>query len=177
MAERQRPRFRGVDTYQDPQGRFTFRYPIDWHQFDLEGDREGVMFSPEANNPKTWFSVWISRLDEAVVAEDLEDLRQGVNEGLSELTECHVESKSEDVLGNLIKFDRIFTFQEDGAIRKRRLWILYVDKWLMVLTWQGSSPEEYKYWYPMANYAFMTFNIPEELWFATDRDLSGYTRQ
>ncbi len=176
MAERQPPRFRGVRVYQDPMGRFTCRYPSDWHQFDLDDNREGVMFSPEAHDPKTWYSVWVSRLDEAVVAEDLEDLRQGVNEGLSQLAECKVESESEDVLGNLIKFERIFTFREDDAIRKRKFWILYVDKWLMVLTWQGSSPEEYKYWYPMANYFFMTFNLPEVLWFATDRDLSGHTK-
>ena len=134
------------------------------------------MFSPEPDNPQTWFAAWVTQLDESVVAEDLEDLRPGVDEGLSQLPGSQVESASQDVFGNLIRFDRIFTFQENGATRKRRLWILYVDKWLIVLTWQGSSPEEYQYWISMANYIFGTFNIPDALWFATDRDLMATLR-
>jgi photosystem II reaction center protein PsbP len=173
MAPRRPARFTGISTYSDPKGRFTFRYPTDWHRFDLADDREGVMFAPEAEDPETRFSVWISSLDEHVVAEDLEDLRIGVNEGLSNLAECKVESESETILGNLIKFERIFTFRENAATRKRRLWILYVDKWLMVVTWQGASEEDYEHWLGMANYSFNTFNLPEALWFSTDRDLSG----
>jgi hypothetical protein len=51
-----------------------------------------------------------------------------------------------------------------------------VDKWQIALTYQGSSPEEYEYWFALANYSFATFTIPEALWFATDRDLIGYGR-
>jgi hypothetical protein len=176
MTQRQPPRFYGVATYADPLGRFSFRYPTTWHQFELDDQREGVMFSPEAENPQTWFSVWVSQLDANVVAEDLEDLKVGVEEGLSQLPECIVEQRSEEPLGNLIKFERIFTFREDGVTRKRRLWILYVDTWQMVVTYQGASEEEYDYWLSMGNYSFFHFTIPEALWFATDRDLSGYTR-
>jgi hypothetical protein len=139
-------------------------------------DREGVMFSPPVGDPYTSFSAWVSKLDESIVAEDLDDLRAGVNEGLTELPECQVEAGSESVLSNLIKFERVFTFREDGATRKRKVWLLYVDTWLIVLTWQGSSPDEYAYWLPMANYSFATFNLPEALWFATDRDLGAYKR-
>jgi len=143
----------------------------------LDNDREGVLHSPEAENPKTFFSVWISLLEEPAVAEDMEELRQGIDEGLSQLPGCQVEAGKDDALSNLLKFERVYTFEENGATRKRKVWILYVDKWLMVVTWQGSSPEEYKYWYPMANYCFNTFTLPEALWFATDRDLAGSTRQ
>jgi hypothetical protein len=176
MAERPPPQFYGVRVYQDPQGRFTFRYPTGWHQFELSDDREGVLFSPDAANPLTAFSVWVQALDTRVVAEDLEDLRLGVNEGLSQFAEYTSESESEEVLGNLIKFERIFTFREDGVTRKRKTWILYVDTWQIVATWQGATEEDYSYWLPMGNYAFFMFNIPEALWFATDRDLSGHTR-
>jgi hypothetical protein len=171
MTERQRPRFRGIGTYRDPQGRFTFRYPSDWHEFELAGHREGVMFSPEPEDPRTYFAVWISNLDEPVVAEDLEDLKSGVEEGFSRLPGCRVESASEDLLGNLVKFERVYTFREGEAVRKRRVWLLYVDTWQMVVTFQGASPEEYRYWLPMGNYSFALFNLPEELWFATDRTL------
>jgi hypothetical protein len=176
MAERQPPRFRGVRTYKDPKGRFSFRYPSDWHKFELLGDREGIMCSPESDNPQTFFSVWVSLLDESVVAEDAEELRLGVDQGLSDLPESNIEAEREDVLGNLIKFERVFTFNDNGAIRKRKFWILYVDKWLIVVTWQGADAAEYHYWYPMANYSFNTFNLPETLWFSTDRDLSSSSR-
>src|SRR5262247_3257280 len=104
MTKRPPPRYYGVRTYRDPHGRFSFQYPSDWHVFELEENRDGLMVSPEAENPQTWFSVWISQLELNVVAEDLEDLKDGVDEGLSQLPDMKVESASEEVLGNLIKF-------------------------------------------------------------------------
>src|SRR5215831_17098145 len=176
MTKREPPRYYGVRIYRDPLGRFSFHHPTTWHEFELSDDREGVLVSPEADNPQTWFSVWISRLDLNVVAEDMEDLRVGVDEGLAALPECRIESASEEPLANLIKFERIFTFREGDVTRKRKMWMLYVDTWLMVLTYQGENEEEYAYWFPMGNYAFLRFEIPEALWFATDRDLSGLLR-
>lgn len=177
MTQRRPAHFTGVNTYIDPKGRFQFRYPTDWVELELADEREGIMYVPEADDPLTGFSAWISELEHPIVAEDLEELRLGVDEGLATLTECKVESASEDALGNLVKFERIFTFRDDGVTRKRKLWILYVDRWLIVLTWQGSTEEAYDYWLAMANYSFDTFNIPEALWFAVDRDLVGYRRR
>jgi hypothetical protein len=175
MAERRPAHFTGVNTYQDPLGRFSFRYPTDWHRLELEG-REGVMFAPEAHDSQTALTAWVAALEYPVVAEDLEDLRAGVGEGLAKLADCRIESQSEVVLGNLIKVERVFTFREGGATRKRKLWLLYVDKWLISLTWQGATEDDYEHWLSMANYSYATFTIPEALWFATDRDLVGYTR-
>ena len=79
-----------------------------------------------------------------------------------------------DLLSNLVKLERIYTFDEDGVTRKRRVWTMYVDSWLIVVVWQGSTPEEYAYWLPMGNYAFSTFELPQALWFATDRDLKAF---
>ena len=173
MTQRPPPRFYGVGTYKDPLGRFTVRYPSTWNQFELEDNRVGVLFSPVAENPQTWVSVWVSKLDVHVVAEDLEDLKLGVDEGLAQLTDCVIELTTEAPLSNLIKFERIFTFSENGATRKRRMWILYVDTWQMVVIYQGETVEEYEHWLSMGNHSFQHFVIPEALWFATDRDLSG----
>jgi hypothetical protein len=167
------PRFRGVTTHRDPLGRFSFRYPSTWNQFDLTEDREGVLFSPESSEPATYFAAWVSELPEHVVAEDASVLAAGVAEGLSELDSCTVLESRDDVLSNLVKFERIYTFSENGSVRKRRVWMLYVDTWQIVLVYQGSSPEEYDYWISMGNYAFSTFELPQELWFATDRDLGA----
>ncbi|GAB3398900.1 hypothetical protein [Flindersiella endophytica] len=176
MSEQERenpPRFRGVTTHRDPLGRFSFRYPSTWNEFDLTEDREGVLFSPESSEPATYFAAWVSELPEHVVAEDASVLASGVAEGLAELDSCTVLESKDDVLSNLVKFERIYTFVEDGVVRKRRVWMLYVDTWQIVLVYQGSSPEEYDYWISMGNYAFATFELPQELWFATDRDLGA----
>jgi hypothetical protein len=177
MTERPaRPRWTGVDTYKDPHGRFTFRYPMDWHRFELEHNLEGVMFAPQQNDPKTFISAWIRKLDTSVVLEDEPVLRDGVAEGLQHLSELNIESADDSAYGNLLKFERIYTFHDGTGTRKRRTWIMYVDQWQMVLTYQGESPEEYEYWLPMGNYTFFHFTIPPELWFATDRDLNQPSR-
>jgi hypothetical protein len=173
----ERPRFYGIRTYQDAKGRFSFRYPSTWHQFELDDDRDGVMFSPEPDNPATFFAVWVAELHDHVVAEDADDLRAGVDDGLAGLPGCEIEVAKDDLLSNLVKFERIYTFREGDAVRKRRVWIMYVDTWQMVVVFQGASPEEYHYWLPMGNYGFAMFNIPEDLWFATDRDLEPYRFQ
>ncbi|MBI3973082.1 MAG: hypothetical protein HY332_17525 [Chloroflexi bacterium] len=141
--------------------------------------REGVGFAPDPRDPHTVFTIWVSPLGERVVAEDLEDLRAGVDEGLRSLEDCQIEAADETILGNLIRFERIYTFRErtspdvPGDVRKRKQWLLYVDTWLMCLTWQGSSVEEYAYWFAMANQSFLTFEIQEALWFYTDRELAA----
>jgi hypothetical protein len=167
-----RPQWTGVDTYADPLGRFTFRFPSDWHRFELDHNLEGVLFAPAQFEPQTFISAWVRKLDTNVVLEDQPLLREGVAEGLAQLGELEIESEDDSAYGNLLKFERIYTFHDGSATRKRKVWIMYVDKWQIVLTYQGESPEEYEYWLPMGNYAFFHFNIPQELWFATDRDLN-----
>jgi hypothetical protein len=166
------PYFTGINTYRDPNGRFSVRYPTDWQPFELEG-REGMMFVPNPDDMQTALAIWAAPLEHPAVAEDLRELRAGVDEGLRALAECHVESETDEALDNLIRFERVYTFREDGAIRKRKLWLLYASTWQIVLLWQASSLEEYDYWFAMANYSFLTFDLPQALLFATDRGLVG----
>ena len=200
MTQRETPKFTGTTQYRDPLGRFSFWYPSDWGTFEIKQGvpatrgkksrarvtaakrateenplpvREGFGVAPNADDPNTSFTCWVSPLAERVVAEDFAELKAGVDEGFAALDGCAVEKTEDDLLSNLIKFERVYTFRQEGALRKRRQWLLYVDTWLMCLTWQGSSLEEYQYWLAMANYCFNTFQLPEALWFATDRSLSG----
>ena len=175
MPRRETPKFTGVITHRDRLGRYAIRHPTDWRRSEIEG-RDGVMFFPDPRDQQTYLSVWATELEEHVVAEDLAPLAGGVADGLGALADCQVEQSSDVVLGNLVKFERVFTFREGGATRKRKLWLLYVDKWLISLTWQGATEDDYDHWLSMANYSYATFTIPEALWFATDRDLVGYTR-
>lgn len=179
MSEQQRPRFYGVHTYDDPLGRFRFRYPSGWRQFALDNERDGVMYAPPddvdpaSDSPATYFAVWINKLDTKVTAEDLDDVVGGLDAGLNELAGCDVTTTASEALDNLLKLERVYTFAEDGgAVRQRRLWVLYADTWQYVVSFQGASPDRYDYWLPMGNYAFATFTLPEALWFATDRTLA-----
>jgi hypothetical protein len=174
MASRETPKFTGVRSYRDDKGRYTFRHPTDWHQHELDQERDGVMFAPQAHDPQTYFAVWLTNLGQSVVAEDKDELLEGVQEGLAQLGQLEVLKQSDDLLGNLIKFERIYTFRDDEVTRKRKVWIMYVDKWLYVVMFQGETVEEYQYWIAMANYSFNTFDLPEALWFAVDRDLNPH---
>jgi hypothetical protein len=198
-AQRETPKFTGTTQYRDPLGRFSFWYTTDWATIEIsEGApkargkkskarvaaakrateenplpvREGFGAAPNADDPHTSVTCWVSPLAEKVVAEDFAELKQGVDDGLAALEDCTVELRQDDVLSNLVKFERVYTFRQNGELRKRRQWLLYVDTWVMCLTWQGSTPEEYKYWLAMANYSFQTFQLPEALWYATDRTLT-----
>jgi len=154
-------------------GRFLFRYPKEWHQLELADNRDGVMYSPEAEDPGTYFAVWSVRLEDKVVAEDMDILREGVDEGLYQLANLKLESTGDRAFSNLIRFERIYTFDEDGATRQRKVWMIYVYKWLFVLVAQGASPETYDYWHMMLNDFFDTFDLARELWYASDREVAS----
>jgi hypothetical protein len=168
-----RPRFTGITTYNDEQGRYEFRHPWGWERSDLEDDRDGVIVRPELDDEATYFAVWVTELDVAVVAEDLADLQAGLDDGLAELADLEVEKADDNNYNNIIKLERIYTFTEDGVTRKRRLWALYADRWQYLVVFQGSTVEEYHYWLPMGNYCFTAFQLPQALWFATDPSVSG----
>ena len=52
-STRPTPKFVGIDTYRDAQGRYSVRFPSDWHQFDIDFGRDGRLFSPSATNTHT----------------------------------------------------------------------------------------------------------------------------
>lgn len=173
MTEREPPRFYGVRTQRDRQGLYSYRVPTTWEADSIADGRDGMTYVPDPADPHSAFTAWIEDLGERVVAEDLEDLRSGLDEGLSRLADCRVESATEVVIGDLIKFERVIAFREDGVTRKRKQMIMYVDHYLIVLSWQGSTEEEYDYWLAMASYSFATFEISHALMFATDRELQA----
>jgi hypothetical protein len=173
------PKFTGVDTFSDVHGRYQFRYPTDWVRHELEGHPQGVLFSPYANQefPKTFISAYAQPMEFDVTAEDMADLAPAVHEGLHQLDGVHIEHEADAAYGNLLKFDRTFTFREGDAVRKRHTWIMYVANWQIVFAYQGESIEDYEYWLPMGNTMFFHIKIPDSFWFATDRDLNGFNQQ
>jgi hypothetical protein len=165
------PYFTGISTYNDPQGRFKFRYPSDWVEDELDESLDGVNFRPMPDDLETYFAVAISKLDVSVEAADLPELRRGFDDGLTSLTALSVDAAKDDTYGNIVKFERKFTFDAASVMRKRWTWGLYADVWQIIAIFQGSTVAEYDYWLPMGNYCFNTFELPEYLWFATDPDM------
>jgi hypothetical protein len=172
MSEQERenpPRFRGVSAYQDSLGRFSFRYPSTWNTFELTDGHDGALFSPDDSEPRTYVAVWVSRLAGNVVAEDLDVLRSGIAEGLARLDCCDVLGSKDDAIGNVVRFERLYTFRDDEVTHKRRVWVLYVGTWQIVLVYEGESCSEYDYWSSLGNYSFATFDLAQDLWSSTDR--------
>lgn len=165
------PSFRGVRIYDDPDGVYRIRLPNDWHVFSLPDGLDGAMYSPQPNEPLTWFSAWKAQLPESVRPRDLRVLRAGLDQGIRALGGSpEVVSSSDDALVHLIRLERVFTFLQDGVQRKRKQWVLYADRWQICLVYQGATAHEYEYWLPMANYAFLTFEIPLVRWSVANQE-------
>jgi hypothetical protein len=150
-----------------------FRYPSGWHVHELADGRDGVLISPTAEEPKTWFSAWASELPGIVTAADADALREGVEEGLYRLPRVHLLSSAEQAFGNMLRFERVYSFAENGATRHRKVWMLYVYKWAIALIAQGETPEEYDHWSIMLQDCFDSFDLAPTLWFASDPDNEG----
>lgn len=166
------PRFTGLTSSTDPQGRYEFRHPAGWVRSALDHDLDGVIVRPEPDDEATYFAVAVTDLQVPVVADDLAALRGGFDAGISRLADLSVEHTVDTTYNEIIKLERTFTFAEDGATRRRRVWVLYADHWQFVVAFQGSTVEEYDYWLPMGNSCFTAFELPQALWFATDPTVS-----
>ncbi len=176
---RETPKWTGILTHRDPKGRFSVRFATDWAWFDIDrpwnvddARCEGVGAAPNPEDPASVLEMWVAPLGFAVREGDFAELRDSVETSLANLDSCQVLGSEDIVIDNLIKFVRVYTFREGDVTRKRQQWLIYAHTWLFSLTWQGSSVEEYEYWYAMANQSFHTLEMPQELMFATDRDFA-----
>jgi hypothetical protein len=153
------PAFEGLILEQNEASRYHFWYPKGWHRYDLTGDRLGVLCSPNAQDPTTYFSVEVQRLPVAARSEDVDVLRQGIEEGLSSLPGFCLESADESSSGARLTFERVFTFQDGDVVRKRRIRLVYVGTTLYSLIAQGEDEHAYTYWLSMLNYCYRTFEL------------------
>jgi hypothetical protein len=153
------PAFEGLNLEQNEEWRYHFWYPKGWHRYDLTGDKTGVLCSPHAQDPTTYFSVETQRLPVAARPEDVDVLRQGIEEGLASLPGYALESADESTSGARLTFERVFTFQDGSVVRKRRIRLIYVGATLYSLIAQGEDEHTYTYWLSMLNYCYLTFDL------------------
>jgi hypothetical protein len=153
------PAFEGLILEQNEEWHYHFWYPKGWSRYDLTGDKTGVLCSPNAQDPTTYFSVETLRLPVAARPEDVDTLRQGIEEGLSSLPDLKVDSADDSSGGARLVFERLFTFRDGEMVRKRRIRLMYVGATLYSLTAQGEDEHAYEYWLSMLNYSFRTFEL------------------
>jgi hypothetical protein len=153
------PAFEGLNLEQNEEWRYHFWYPKGWYRYDLADGKTGVLCSPNAQNPSTYFSVETQRLPVAARPEDVDVLRQGIEEGLSSLPGFSLESAEESSSGARLTFERVFTFQDGDVVRKRRIRLVYVGATLYSLIAQGEDEHAYTYWLSMLNYCYRTFDL------------------
>jgi hypothetical protein len=153
------PAFEGLVLEQNEEWRYHFWYPKGWHRYDLADGKSGVLCSPNARDPNTYFSVETQRMPVAARPEDVDVLRQGIEEGLASLPGLNVESADESSSGARFVFERVLTFRDGNAVRKRRIRLIYVGATLYSLIAQGEDEHAYNYWLSMLNYCYRTFEL------------------
>jgi hypothetical protein len=161
-------RFEGIVIYPDPDGVFEVRYPLNWHKFDVTQQQGGILFSPYLDHVAAWVAVWKEYIPKPVFASDVAVIRTGLDQGIHTLgNNVQILFQGEEVIGNLLRLERIVTFENEGVSYKRRLWLFYAHKVQINLVYQAYEAE-YTHWSGMAYYSFHTFRLPEHLWFAAD---------
>jgi hypothetical protein len=153
-----KPAFEGLVLEQNKEWRYYFWYPKGWHRYDLSDGRVGALCSPEVE-ATTFFSVEVQALPFSVQPDDLDTLREGVEEGLSRLPGLVVESAQESCAGGLITFERLYTFQDGDVTRKRRIRLLYSGNKQYSLISQGGTERAYARYLSMLNYCQLTFEL------------------
>ena len=161
------PFFTGLLVHRDLRYRYSFLFTEGWHDYELESDGgRGRIFAPRPDDITTSFSTEARDLGTEVTGDDLETLRDGVEEGLRQLPELVIEKREGEAIGTLVTLEYWFTFREaeTGLIRKRWLRLAYQGQIQVRLIAQGASPEEFTYWLPVFNQAIRTFQFAD--WWA-----------
>ncbi len=152
-----RPQFKGLSWQRSPN--FSFLRPLDWHKFEWQDERQGVLFGPAPDDNATLFAVDVRDLGLQISAEDIDDLETGFLEGIHRLPDSAMESHERWSAGRLWGLEAKYTFSEAGDTRKRWVRVLYQDSRQLTVTAQGATIEQFDYWLPMFYEQMMTFKV------------------
>jgi len=137
---------------------FAIWVPSDWHEFELQGDHKGVLFSPYPDDFNTGLLAEKKKLKVKVKRDDLPTLRKAFMEGIRALDDVEIEEGSidEHITDTLSFFEARFSFLEGGVCRKRWIRDIYWGRNHYILIAQGRTPEDFDYWLPMFFNIMMT---------------------
>jgi hypothetical protein len=152
-----RPAFKGLNWHRHQY--YSFFVPTDWPQLNWPDGREGVMFTPQPDDPLTVLAVEWQDLGTEITADDLEDLDAGFMEAIKTLPGCEIEKHETWVIGKYIGLEAKYTFLEGETRRKRWVRVFYYQMRQVAMTAQGATIDTFDYWLPMFYEAMMTTKI------------------
>jgi hypothetical protein len=171
----ERPAFRGLSVHRDLRHKFSLLYPQGWTPVELpKHEGGGTVFYPDPADGHTSLLVRGARLRRKVRPDDIDTLREGMVEGLHQLSGVEVESADARSVGNLIDLQSRHTYRGGDAVRKRWLRLLYQGTVQITLIAQGASPERFDYWLPMFTSAMHTVQFAD--WWAEITGVSWLRR-
>lgn len=155
--EKPRPVYTGMKHHIDEAG-FAIWVPSDWHKFELQGNHNGVLFSPYPDDFNTGLLAEKMKLEIEVTRDDLPILREAFLEGIRALDGVEIEDGSIDeyMTDALSFFEVRFSFLESGVRRKRWIRNIYWGRNHYILIAQGRTPADFDYWLPMFFNIMMT---------------------
>jgi len=130
---------------------FVIWVPSDWHEFKLQGEYQGVLYSPYPDDFNTGLLTEKRKLKIKVKPDDLPILREAFMDGIRALDGVEIDEDSYDeyLTKGLSFFEIRFSFLEGGVRRKRWIRNVYWGKNNYILIAQGRTPEDFDYWLPM----------------------------
>lgn len=156
QAYKEYPAIKGLSWYRDQY--FSFFVPMDWYKLDWSDERNGVLYTPDLDEPQTVFAVYIRYFDTTFMPEDLDPLADGFLESIHSLPEAVIESLEQRMTGDQLEVEAQYTFC-DGVTRRRWVRMFYHHNRQIVMTAQGATLEKYDYWLPVFFEAMMTARI------------------
>ena len=167
MASTQRPAFRGLAVYRDLKNRFSLLYPEGWSQSAApRAAGGGAILSPDPEDRHSYVLVQGRKLPSSVTKDDLDALRDGLLDGITQLPGAAIQEQKADVVNKLLDAEAKHTYQdaETGEIRQRWVRLLCQGAVQISLVCQGSSEERFEYWLPMFNSIMRTVQFAD--WWA-----------
>ena len=158
--EKPTPSYTGMKQHNDESG-FSLWLPVEWHEFDLVEGRNGVLFSPYADDVNTGIYAEKARMPVNVVRSDLPILKEAFMKGILALDGVEIEagSESEFITDRMSFFELRYSFNEGSERRKRWIRNIYWGKNNYVLIAQGRTPQDFAYWLPMFTNIMLTAHI------------------
>jgi hypothetical protein len=169
------PQFTGLVVHRDMTHRYSLLYTESWHSLELESESgKGVILTPDPDDVATSLSIEARELGTEVTGDDLPTLRDGLQNGLSQIRDLTIEHQEDDAIGKLVMLDVQFTYREpddadDAPLRKRWLRLAYQNGIQVRLIAQGTV-DSYTYWLPAFNQSMRTFQFAD--WWA---ELTGHS--
>lgn len=143
------PVYRGVKGYHDKKAGFKVWVPSEWVSTKLKRGHRGMLFSPYADDYNTSLLVEKRNLRYKATENDIPMMLESFHESIKALPGVEIEKTEEDFSASINIFDARFTFEEEGARRKRWVRNIYWGDGQLVMIAQGRTPEDFEYWLPM----------------------------